>query len=102
MNEKNKLVPGVRVAQARSRSGLRYEDPPPFTLRSLDGWPLTRSKQVGVFHAFGDPHVRLGDTTRPVRREALFQPGTGEPRRLGCRRNFLVVYCCQLRGSVQR
>ena len=44
-----------------------------FTLRSLDGLPLAESRRVRVFHAFGDPRVRLWGELREVRREEIFE-----------------------------
>jgi hypothetical protein len=56
---------------ARQWNGLRYESPPLFTLRSLDGQPLDRSRRIRVFHGFGDARVRLGQRIETVRREAV-------------------------------
>lgn len=55
-------------------NGVRYDSPAMFTLRSLDDQPLSRSHQVRVFHAFGDEHIRLHRSTKPVTREAIFDP----------------------------
>lgn len=57
---------------ALSWNGLRYPAAPLFTLRSLDGKPLERSKRVRVFHGFGDPRLKLGRTVQTVPREAVF------------------------------
>ena len=51
---------------ALSWGGLRYAAPTLFTLRSTDGTPLRQSKQIRVFHAFGDARLKLGDAT-PIR-----------------------------------
>jgi hypothetical protein len=59
---------------ARSWAGLKYELPPLFTLRSLDGLPLRTSHKVRVFHAFGDPRLQLGTNLFTVRKEAVIQP----------------------------
>lgn len=61
--------PVFAAFHALSWNGLNYEAAPLFTLRSLDGRSLTRSKQVRVFHGFGDPRVKLGRTVRIVSRE---------------------------------
>jgi len=54
---------------AASFNGLRYDDPPLFTLRSLDNHPLNSSRRIRVFHGFGDPRVKLGDNVRTVQKE---------------------------------
>jgi len=41
-----------------------------FTIRSLDAKPLNRSKQVQVFHGFGDHRIKIGKTIQTVPREA--------------------------------
>jgi hypothetical protein len=60
---------------ALSYGGLRYTAPVMFTLRSLDNRPLSRSRQVRVYHAFGSEQVRLGKATLSVPKEAIV--GTG-------------------------
>ncbi len=55
---------------AASWAGLRYDTPPLFTLRSLDGKPLSSSRKVRVFHAFGNDQVRFRNATWTVRTEA--------------------------------
>jgi hypothetical protein len=45
-----------------------------FTLRSLDGRPLTRSRRVRVYHGFGDPHLQLAHSLANVPKEAIL-PG---------------------------
>ena len=62
--------PGFVAFHASTWNGLRYDKPVLFTLRSQDGKPLDRSKQVRVYHAFGDPRVKLGDTVWTVDKEA--------------------------------
>lgn len=52
-------------------SGLRYQDAPLFTLRSLDGQPLERSREVRVFHGFGDPRLVWRGRTLVVARETM-------------------------------
>jgi hypothetical protein len=64
--------PTFAAFHALSWNGLRYDAAPLFVLRSLDGKPLDRSKQVRVFHGFGDPRVKLGRAVRAVPREAVF------------------------------
>jgi hypothetical protein len=55
-------------------NGLRYTDAPLFTLRSTDGQPLGRSRQVRVFHGFGDPRIRVGGTVRSIAKEDVVSP----------------------------
>jgi Family of unknown function (DUF5696) len=52
-------------------NGLTYRAAPLFTLRSLDGSPLASSKQIRIFHAFGDPRVKIGGNIRSVEKEAV-------------------------------
>ena len=64
---------------ALSFGGLRYDAPTMFTLRSLDNRPLSRSRQVRVFHAFGDDHLRLGKTSLAVHEESIIGPSELHP-----------------------
>jgi hypothetical protein len=59
---------------ALSYGGLRYDGPVMFTLRSLDNRPLSRSRQVRVYHAFGSDQIRLGKATLAVPKEAITKP----------------------------
>jgi hypothetical protein len=49
--------------------GLAYESPAMFTVRSLDGRPISQSAKVRIFHAFGDPRIRIGGKERKVEKE---------------------------------
>jgi len=60
---------------ASSYSGLTYSAPVMFTLRSLDNRPLSRSRQVRVYHAFGSDQLRLGKATVAVPTEAVLAVG---------------------------
>ena len=51
---------------ALSYGGLHYTAPAMFTLRSLDNRPLSRSRQVRVYHAFGSDQIRVGKATLAV------------------------------------
>jgi hypothetical protein len=62
--------PTFAAFHALSWGGVRYEKPVLFTLRALDGKPLNRSRQVRVFHAFGDARIQVGDTAHTVDKEA--------------------------------
>jgi len=46
--------PSLIAFRARKYGRVDYEDPPLFVLRSLDGQPLAVSRQVAVYHGFGD------------------------------------------------
>ena len=63
--------PTFAAFYATSWNGLRYDAPPLFTLRSLDGKPLNRSKRVRIFHGFGDARVKLGSQVGTVPRETV-------------------------------
>jgi hypothetical protein len=58
---------------ALSWSGRRYEAPALFTLRSLDGQPLVRSRKLRVFHAFGEERIQVGGTTETVIKERVIE-----------------------------
>jgi hypothetical protein len=61
---------------ARAWNGLNYEAPPMFVLRSLDGQPLSRSRKLRVFHAFGDARIHVGKATQTVAKEAILDATT--------------------------
>ncbi len=69
--------PSFVAFHARQWNGRTYESPTLFTLRSLDGRPLDRSRQVRVYHAFGDPRIDWHGRVQEVRTEAVLEPGTG-------------------------
>jgi hypothetical protein len=58
---------------ATTWSGKPFTEPTLFTLRSLDGRPLTRSSKVSVFHGFGDPNLPWRGQRQTVRREVVLQ-----------------------------
>jgi hypothetical protein len=60
---------------ASSYGGLSYPAPVMFALRSLDNRPLSRSRQVRVYHAFGSDQLRLGKATVAVPTEAVLAAG---------------------------
>ena len=51
--------------------GMRYREPTFFTLRSLDGRPLSVSSRVRAFHGFGDNQVNWRNSVHSVPREAM-------------------------------
>ena len=51
-------------------NGIAYDTPTCFTLRSLDGKPLEQSEKVRIFHAFGDPRIKFGNSEQKVDKEA--------------------------------
>ena len=55
----------------RNWDGVRYDQPTLFTLRSLDGQPLSQAKQIRVFHGFGDEQVKVGGAIQTVEKEAV-------------------------------
>lgn len=65
--------PRFAAFHARSWAGLRYDDAPLFTLRSVDGKPLAESGKIRVFHAFGDARLRLGDREVTVEKERMVE-----------------------------
>jgi hypothetical protein len=68
--------PSFVAFHASNWNGVNYEAPTLFTLRSLDDRPLTKARQVRVFHAFGDSRLRWGDAVEEIRAErVLTRPG---------------------------
>jgi len=58
---------------AKSFNGLKYDTASLFTIRSLDGKPIAESARVRVFHGFGDPRVKIGNTEHRVEKETILQ-----------------------------
>jgi hypothetical protein len=58
---------------AANWSGLEYSVPTLFTLRSMEGRPIERSRQVRVFHGFGDEKIRVAGNTQTVARELVWR-----------------------------
>ena len=63
--------PTFTAFYASSWREVAYPIPTLFTLRSLDQQPLARSRQVRIFHAFGDDPIRVGKNIEHVQREAV-------------------------------
>ena len=64
-------APGFLAFSARQFRGQRFERVPLFTLQSLDGQPLERSRQIRVFHGFGDSLLVWRGKAVDVKREAV-------------------------------
>jgi hypothetical protein len=58
---------------ALRRGDVDYPGGAMFTLQSLDGQPLVRSKRVRVWHGFGPSTVTLGSRRVDVEREAIVE-----------------------------
>jgi hypothetical protein len=54
---------------ALSWNGMDYTSPVLFSIRSTDGKSLESSRKVRVYHAFGDPRIKLAGTVHTVDRE---------------------------------
>lgn len=52
-------------------SGVEYENPAFFTLRSLDGVPIKQSPKIRVFHGFGDTKISVNGQIYRVEREDI-------------------------------
>ncbi|MBL9178315.1 MAG: hypothetical protein JNM65_09640 [Verrucomicrobiaceae bacterium] len=63
--------PAFAAFHAKSWAGVSYDNPPLFTLRSLDAKPLATSQRVRVFHAFGDARLNWKKETRTITRDAV-------------------------------
>jgi hypothetical protein len=59
--------------------GIEYSSPTLFTAQSPDGRPLQESRQVRIYHGFGDSRIRLFGRDFTVPREELYGRG---PKRL--------------------
>ncbi len=55
-------------------NGLNYDAAPLFTVRTMDNKPLATSREIRVFHAFGNEQIRIGNATRSVWQEAVVGP----------------------------
>jgi hypothetical protein len=64
-------APTFIAFHALNWNGVRYNAPPLFTIRSLEDKPLIRSKQVRIFHGFGDTRIKIGETIQTVVRETV-------------------------------
>jgi hypothetical protein len=51
--------------------GIDYARPVLFTLRSLDGHPIDRSKRVRIYHGFGEARLKLGSRVLTVPKETV-------------------------------
>ncbi len=56
---------------ALSWDGVEYNEPVLFTIRSLDGKPIDKSKRIRVFHGFGDQRLKLRGRIHMVSREEI-------------------------------
>ena len=63
--------PGLVAFYARSYGGVEYRDPALFVIRSLDGKPLASSKQVRIYHGFGDPQLKFRSQVLEVETERV-------------------------------
>jgi hypothetical protein len=66
--------PNFVAFHALSWNGVSYDSPPLFTLRSMDDKSIATSRELRVFHAFGNEQIRIGNATRSVWQEALVGP----------------------------
>ena len=51
--------------------GNIYDNSPLFTLESMDGKPVSQSRQLKVYHGFGDTNLQIGGKLFEVEREAI-------------------------------
>jgi hypothetical protein len=59
--------------RAQNWSGHRYASAPLFTMRSLDGKPLSESRRIQVYHGFGDAELPFGGVVKSVVKEAVLE-----------------------------
>ena len=60
---------------ATAWNGQHFRGPVLFTLRSLDGRPIDRSRRVRVFHGFGEGTLKVGNVTVASTKETVITPG---------------------------
>ncbi|MBM3242196.1 hypothetical protein FJZ31_38500 [Candidatus Poribacteria bacterium] len=65
--------PTFVVFHAYKWGGVKYDSPVLFTLRSLDGKPISESEQVRVFHGFGDARLAWRDGVVEVGKEIIIE-----------------------------
>ncbi len=70
--------PALVAFYARSYGGLQYAEPALFVIRSLDGRPLESSRQVRIYHGFGDSRVSFRGQTLEVATEEVLRPAPKE------------------------
>jgi hypothetical protein len=51
--------PSLVAFYARTYGGVQYAEPALFVIRSLDGKPLASSRQVRIYHGFGDARLKF-------------------------------------------
>ncbi len=66
-------APGFLAFSAKRFNGRDYGRVPLFTLQSLDGRPLDRSRRVRVYHGFGDSDLVWKGKTEHVTRETVWK-----------------------------
>ena len=66
-------APEFLAFSARRFNGLVYDRVPLFTLQSLDGKPLERSRQIRVYHGFGDSILAWKGKTEDVKRQTILK-----------------------------
>jgi hypothetical protein len=63
--------PAFLAFSAQKFGGLEYTGSSLFTVRSLDGKPITESANLRIYHGFGDPRIRIAGTERRVEKEEI-------------------------------
>jgi hypothetical protein len=61
--------PTFAAFYARTWNGVAYDSAPLFTLRSLDGKELSSSRQIRVYHGFGDARLKWRGRVGTVEKE---------------------------------
>jgi hypothetical protein len=56
---------------ALSWNGIKYEKPVLFTIRSLDGKPISESRKIRVFHGFGESKIKIRGQIYDVPKEEV-------------------------------
>jgi hypothetical protein len=56
---------------ALSWAGTKYSEPVMFTLRSLDDRPLSSSRKIRIYHAFGPEQIHIANASHSIGTEAV-------------------------------
>jgi len=63
--------PAFIAFHALSWNGVKYEKPVLFTIRSLDGKPVSESRKIRVFHGFGESKIKIRGQIYDVPKEEV-------------------------------
>jgi hypothetical protein len=68
------VAPMFVTFYAKRHAGVAYPEGALFAIRACDGKPLSQSRQVRVYHGFGQISVKIGQRVFEVQREQVLDP----------------------------